>query len=305
LRGLVVHSQSGFLTVRSGDKSLVCRLRGRLKKDTPHGDVVSIGDEVEYRELSHEMGIIEEIYPRRGALVRMAPTSRGEYQQIIIANPDQAVFVFAFRQPEPKLGLLDRMLVMAEKQNIPAIIVVNKIDLIESEPGSPFDFYKNLGYPVHSTSAIRGIGIPELRRQLVGKLSVFAGPSGVGKSTLLNVLIPELSLRTSEVSRATQKGRHATVAKEMFLLPEGGFIADTPGLKTLALWDIDPQELDGYFPEMRELVGLCQFNDCAHLHEPGCAILDALKDQRIFPSRYKSYVRMRLGQDEENEAIDI
>ena len=269
-----------------------------MKRGARQGDVAAIGDQVEIQPLDAETGVIEQIYPRQKALVRVAPTPRGSYQQIIIANPDQAVFVFACRQPEPKLGMLDRFLVTAEKQGIPAMIVANKLDLLGEGELHPLAFYEQIGYPLCSVSAKYGLGLAELRSQLEGKLSVLAGPSGAGKSTLLNALIPQLSLSTSEVSQSTQKGRHTTVARELYALPEGGYVADTPGLKALALWDVEPSELDGYFPEMRHLVDQCQYNDCTHIHESGCAVLAALGDGRVEASRYQSYINMRLSQEE-------
>lgn len=295
--GLVIRSQSGFYSVQTEQQVLACRLRGRLKRGPRLGDVIAIGDRVELTQLDAESGVIEEILPRERMLVRMAPTPRGEYQQIIIANPDQAVFVFACSHPEPKFGMLDRFLVIAEKQCIPAHILVNKIDLMKKKQTlGLFDHYQQLGYPVLYTSAKTGDGMTELSRRLAKKISVFAGPSGVGKSTLLNVLLPGLGLAVNEISQATLKGKHTTVVKEMYPLPEGGYIADTPGLKALALWDIRPEEIDGFFPELRPLVAECLYNDCTHIHEPGCAVLEAVEDGRVHPRRYQSYPRMRLGE---------
>jgi ribosome biogenesis GTPase / thiamine phosphate phosphatase len=229
----------------------------------------------------------------------MAPTPRGEYQQIIIANPDQAIFVFAVTNPEPHLGMLDRFLVTAEKEGLPAIIVANKIDLLDLKKAEKiFGHYEPLGYPVLYTSVKQAVGLDELKDKMQGKISLLAGPSGVGKSSLLNSLQPGLGLAVREVSQATRKGRHTTVVRQLFKLEEGGYVADTPGLKALALWDIEPEELDGYFPELRELVSQCQFSDCTHLHEPGCAIQEALKEGRVHPERYRSYQRIRTGEAE-------
>lgn len=299
-RGLVIRSQSGFYTVKNDDGQWVCQLRGRLKKGRREGDVVGLGDWVRITPIEAERGVIDEIEPRKRMLSRMAPLPSGEYQQIIIANPDQAVFVFACLDPAPRFGMLDRYLVIAEKQNVPALIVANKIDLVSnSNPGELFGIYTEIGYPVLYTSVVSGKGIAELKAQLVGKISVFSGPSGVGKSSLLNVLIPGIDLAKRAVSQATSKGRHTTVAKDMYPLAGGGYIADTPGLKALALWDMEPDELDGYFPELRELVAECQFSDCTHEHEPGCAVQAAVLSGRISRQRYESYLRMRSGQEEE------
>jgi ribosome biogenesis GTPase len=249
--------------------------------------------------LGNATGVIEAVNPRSRMLSRLAPDPHGEYHQIIIANPDQAVFVFSCAQPAPHFGMLDRFLVIAEKAGIPAIIVANKIDQVGLEAAQQsFGHYEPLGYRVFYTSARSGEGVETLRGELAGKLSVFAGPSGVGKSSLLNWLLPELELEVREVSRATRKGRHTTVVREMFPLPGGGYIADTPGLKALALWDINPEELDGYFPELRQRVAQCAFSDCTHIHEPGCAVRLAVKEGGVHPQRYSSYVKMRLGEEE-------
>jgi ribosome biogenesis GTPase len=232
------------------------------------------------------------------SLSRKAPTPEGEYEQIIIANPDQAVLVFACAQPQPHLGMLDRYLVICEKQSLPALILVNKVDLIGLEQAQEiFEFYRPLGYPLLYVSAKSGFGLAELRQGLKGKISVFSGPSGVGKSTILKWLLPQWEREIGEVRRRVSKGRHTTVVREMVPLPEGGYVADTPGLKALALWDIRPEELDGYFVEMRSLVQQCAFNDCTHLNEPGCAIRRAVDEGNIHPSRYQSYLRLRFEEE--------
>ncbi len=265
-----------------------------------------MGDWVHYRTLPDGTGVIEAIEPRTRALSRMAPTPRGEYEQVIIANPDQVVFVFACAQPEPRLRMLDRMLVVAEKQDIPPLIVANKVDLTGREQAEAlFARYADIGYPVLYTSAATGEGIADLKSCLVGKVSALAGPSGVGKSSLLNAVQPGLGLAVREVSHATGEGRHTTVVRQMFPLEEGGYVADTPGLKAFSLWDVEPEELDGYFPEMRELVAACAFNDCTHLREPGCAIRQAVDEGRIHPERYQSYVRLRLELEEGLERTDL
>jgi ribosome biogenesis GTPase / thiamine phosphate phosphatase len=301
LRGLIICSQSGFYTVETQQGSFSCHLRGRLKQGKRLGDIVAVGDWVEFSPQDGGTGTIDAIEPRQRLLSRIAPTPRGEYQQIIIANPDQAVFVFACAKPEPRLGMLDRFLVVAEKQGIPVLIIANKVDLVGTEQAEAlFSHYTLLGYPLLYTSTKSRLGIQELVEKLRGKLSVFAGPSGAGKSSLLNSIQPGLGLSVRAVSQATAKGRHTTVVRQLFPLAGGGYIADTPGLKALALWDMRPEELDGYFPELRELVVDCQFNDCTHTHEPGCAVQAALERGEVHPERYASYVRMRLGQEEQD-----
>jgi ribosome biogenesis GTPase / thiamine phosphate phosphatase len=300
LPGLIIRSQSGFYKVKTEQGSLVCQLRGRLKQGDRLGDLVAIGDRVQVTPIDEKNGMIEEIEPRQRTLSRMAPTPRGEYEQIIIANPDQAVFVFACAEPLPRLRMLDRFLVIAEKQEIPAIIVANKVDLVGMENAVEiFGHYPQIGYRVIYTSAKTGLGVEDLNNVLAEKLSVLAGPSGAGKSSLLNAIQPGLGLVVDKISQSTGKGKHTTVLREMFPLERGGFVADTPGLKALALWDVEPEELDGYFPELRPLVADCQFSDCTHLHEPGCAVQQAVAQGLVHPERYDSYIRLRSGEEEE------
>lgn len=300
LHGLVVRSQSGFYTVETEEGPVVCRLRGRLKQGPREGDVIALGDRVQVTLLQDGNGVIEAIEPRHSMISRMAPQPQGEYQQIIIANPDQAFFIFACAEPAPRFGMLDRYLVIAEKQHIPAIIVANKVDLVGMQAAQDlFAHYEPLGYAVIYTSAKTGRGVVALKEKLIGRLSVFTGPSGAGKSSILNAIQPDLGLAVREVSQATSKGRHTTVVRQLHALEEGGYVADTPGLKALALWDIEPEELDGYMPEMRALVAQCQFSDCTHVHEPGCAVIEAVEDGRIHPERYQSYLRMRFSEEDQ------
>ena len=295
LPGLIVRAQSGFFTVETGRGAVVCGLRGRLKQGRHDGDLAAVGDRVLVAVLADGSGVIEEVEGRKQAIVRLDPRPRGFYQQVLLANCDQAVFVFACAHPNPKLRMLDRFLVIAEKQSIPAIIVANKIDLAE-EPKKIFGLYEPLGYRVIYTSAETGAGVDELRAALAKKISALAGPSGAGKSSLLNALQPGLGLAVNEISAALDKGKHTTVSRQLIPLAEGGYVADTPGWKSLALWDTEPEEMDAYFPELAPLVAECQFSDCSHTHEPGCAVLAALEAGRIHPERYDSYLRLRAGE---------
>ena len=299
MRGLIIRSQSGFYTVVAEAGLWTCHLRGRLKRGPRLGDIVAVGDWVRIEPVADGKAMIEEIEPRQRMLVRLAPTPRGEYQQIIIANPDQAVFVFSCAKPAPRLGMLDRFLVIAEKQSIPALIVANKVDLTGMDRARElFEHYLPLGYPVVYASVREPRGIEELQEHLRGNVSVLAGPSGVGKSSLLNAIQPGLGLAVREVSHITSKGKHTTVVRQMLPLVDGGYVADTPGLKALALWDIAPEEVDGYFPELRSLVADCQFNDCTHGSEPGCAVRSAVERGAVHPTRYEAYLRIRRGEEE-------
>lgn len=296
--GLIIKAQSGFFTVETGHGLVVCRLRGKLKQGRASGDIAAVGDRVRVTVLTDGSGVIEEVEARKRALVRLDPRPQGVYQQVLLANPDQAVFVFACAHPNPKLRMLDRYLVVAEKQKIPAVIVANKIDLVGlQEAKAMFGMYREIGYPVLYTSAAEKKGVEELREQLAGKISALAGPSGAGKSSLLNALQPGLGLEVREVSTAVNKGKHTTVTRQLIPLAGGGYVADTPGWRSLALWDTEPEEMDAYFPELAPLVAECRFSDCTHVHEPGCAVRAALEAGTIHPERYDSYLRLRAGQD--------
>jgi len=294
--GLIVKAQSGFFTVETGLGLIVCQLRGKLKQGRARGDIAAVGDKVRITVLPDGSGVIEEVEKRKRAIVRLDPRPQGDYQQILLANPDQAVFVFACAHPNPHLKMLDRYLVIAEKQNVSAMIVANKIDLVE-DPHKIFGMYEDIGYRVLYTSTKLNLGVDEFEEILTGKLSALAGPSGAGKSSLLNAIQPGLGLAVNEISEAVNKGKHTTVTRQMFPLQGGGYVVDTPGWKSLALWDTEPEEIDGYFPELRELVPHCQFNDCTHTHEPGCAVRLALREGKIYPERYESYLRLRAGKD--------
>jgi ribosome biogenesis GTPase / thiamine phosphate phosphatase len=295
-KGLIIKAQSGFFWAETGEGIIVCQLRGKLKQGRAKGDIAALGDHVVITKLEDGTGAIESVEERKQALVRLDPRPQGEYQQVLLANADQVVFVFACANPDPKLKMLDRFLVIAEKQKIPPIIVANKVDLVEN-PKELFGLYEEIGYHVIYTSTKTNAGLNELKNQLQNKISALAGPSGVGKSSLLNEIQPGLGLAVNEISKAMNKGKHTTVTREMFALDGGGYVADTPGWKSLALWDTEPEEMDAYFPELKNLVSHCQFSNCTHQHEPGCAVLSALKENKIHQARYDSFIRLRSGKD--------
>lgn len=310
LLGQITRSQSGFFSVRTEQGDYVCHLRGRLKKGRRDGDIAAVGDRVLVSPQADGSAMIEEVLERHSELIRMAPTPRGLFCQVLVANQDQLALVFACARPKPSLRLLDRFLVVCEKQQIPVLIVANKVDLVGLEQAQRmFSVYPELGYKVLFTSAVTGLGVEEFKSNLQGKLTGLAGPSGVGKSSLLNVVQPGLGLRVREVSDSTSKGRHTTVVREMFPLDGGGHVVDLPGLRMLAMWDMEPEEIDGYFPELRDLVRYCQFSDCTHRSEPGCAVIKAVEEGRVSMARYESYLRMRYGDlsdaPEESEPQDL
>ncbi|MBK8417886.1 MAG: ribosome small subunit-dependent GTPase A [Anaerolineales bacterium] len=292
----MIKAQSGFFTVETGEGLVICRLRGKLKQGRAIGDIAALGDYVQIELLADGSGAIETVEERKQAIVRLDPRPQGIYQQVLLANADQAVFVFACANPNPKFRMLDRFLVITEKQKIPAVIIANKTDLVDNAK-ELFRVYESIGYRVIYTSTKTRTGLDELKAQLQNKISALAGPSGVGKSSLLNEVQAGLGLAVNEISSAMNKGRHTTVTRQMFALDGGGYVADTPGWKSLALWDTEAEEIDAYFPDLRDLVPQCQFSDCSHKHEPGCAVLAALKTGTIHPERYDSYLRLRAGQE--------
>lgn len=297
--GVVLLARSGKHQVQGEEGEVaICDVRGRLKQEQLETNLMATGDRVRWRPTRAGLGVIEEVLPRETQLSRRRPGT--DEEQVLVANPDQAVFIFAAREPEPKLRMLDRLLVLAENNDLPALICINKVDLVEDEESLKamvwrFATYEEIGYPVVYTSAKTGLGVGELREHLAGKLSVLSGPSGVGKTSLLNAIQPDLGLHTREISEATGKGRHTTVATRLWPLEVGGYVADTPGLREAGLWDIAPEELDWHFPEMRDYVPNCRFSSCTHTHEPECAVKAAVEAGEISEERYESYKRLLEG----------
>lgn len=287
--GRVLRISGGAYHVETAGGGLTCVLAGRLKRGD--GPRASVGDRVRCERTDEGEGRIVAILPRESKLARRSVTGRAE--QVIVANLDQVVPVFAVARPAPDRIMLDRLLVIAELNGLDAFVVVNKADLGAVDG---FDGYRDAGYEVVATSAREGSGLEELADRLHGRISALAGPSGAGKSSLLNALVPGLERRVGEVSG--ERGRHTTVNATLVPLPDGGYVADTPGLQVLQLWAMDPDELAAGFPEFRALLGGCRFNDCRHLEEPGCAIRRALEDGRVAGHRYESY-RTLLEEAEE------
>jgi ribosome biogenesis GTPase len=294
-RVLSVHGLTSIVLGEDG-KQYRCAVRGLLKDlSTDLRHVVVAGDLVWLRPAAGDEGLIERIEPRQRLVCRM---SKGR-QHILAANIDQLVIVASAAQPALKPNLIDRFLVEAERMQIDPLIVINKIDLVEPADLMPLaGVYGQLGYRVLLASATTGQGIDRLRRMIVGKQSVVAGQSGVGKSSLLNAIEPQLGLRVAEVSRENEKGRHTTTVARLIPLAIGGCVVDTPGIRQFQLWDLVPEEVASYYRELRPYENFCRFPDCTHLHEADCAVKNAVADGRIDPRRYESYCHLRTGQPE-------
>jgi ribosome biogenesis GTPase len=297
MQGTVLRAQSGFFWVQTDTGVLECSLRGRLKRERQSSDLAVIGDLVDVVQIAPGKGAIEAIHPRRTKLARRAAFTKGLWKEdVIVANADQILLVFACAQPEFHAGMLDRYLVLTEFSEIDAVIVANKVDLIGLERAKQmFAAYTKIGYQVVYTSVTGGVGIDEIRGLLAGRISAVTGKSGVGKSSLFNIVQPGLNLETGEVSGAIGKGRHTTRVAELIALdlPGGGFLADTPGIRELGLWRFPVDQLAGCFREFRPFIGQCYFNSCSHTHEPDCAVRRALARGEIDQDRYASYCKLR------------
>lgn len=317
-QGVVYKKNNGIYTVHLPGEELLCGLSSRLKTQILpendsrdrravqafHTDPVAVGDVVQVSRIEGQRGQITSIEARRNSLSR--PTAlpmpgAHAFQQVIAANVDQVVPVFACADPAPKWNMLDRYLVMAEAAGVPSLICITKLDLatrpdgaLEAGLAQTVEEYRRAGYPVNLVSAQSGSGLQALRQSLAGRISVLLGKSGVGKTSLLNALQPGLGLRVNAVSTTTGKGRHTTSQSELVELGFGGALLDTPGTREFGMWDIEPQDLPGLFPEMRPYLGACRFGlNCQHDQEPGCAVRQAVTAGEISPRRWQSYLRLR------------
>ena len=317
--GLVVKEQSGFFWVELANGTVyMCRLRGRLMEEAQSTDIAAIGDQVTISILEQDesglKGVIEDVAERHSILSRASRTvgNRGggdrEREHVIVANADTIFFVFAAAQPAPDLHLLDRFLVAGETADVEDIvIVVNKVDLEDpTNIESTFQPYITMGYTLIQTSAKDGNGVDQLREMLVGKISAFTGPSGVGKTSLLNRLQPGLARQVKQISKTHKEGIHTTRDSALIKLDidqygDHSYLADTPGMRNLNVWDVEPEELDAYFIDIAGRVSDCRFGDCSHINEPGCAVRKAVKASDISKIRYKSYRQLR-GELEESIA---
>ncbi len=320
LTGIVYKKNLGHYDVHHHDQIINCVLSANLWKSFEttegsessqgrvvsvkkvHMDPVAVGDRVSFIPAEDGTGMILEVLPRRNYLARESAKpmpGAHAHEQVIAANLDQVIPVFAAANPDPKWHMLDRYLVTAESYDIPSLIVITKMDLVqgtryEKDLTDVFERYRKIGYPVLLTSAVDNKGVDQLRRVLSGRISVLLGKSGVGKTSLLNCLEPGLGLKVKNVNQKTGKGRHTTTHLELFPFSFGGGIIDTPGVREFGLYGMESEDLAYYFPEMRPLIGLCKFGmSCRHEDEPGCAIRQGVLEGQISPYRYKSYLRLK------------
>jgi ribosome biogenesis GTPase / thiamine phosphate phosphatase len=299
MKALVYKSTGSWYLVRTENgERWNARMKGIFKTEGMGStNPVAVGDEVmlEPEDETEGSAMITEILPRRNYIIRQAPSHKVNYQ-IVAANLDQCLLIATLREPKTSQGFIDRFLVACEAYHIPAVILLNKSDLFRAKEHERAEewrrMYASIGYGVLTASIKENIGVAELTGLLTGKTTLFSGHSGVGKSSLINILLPNLLLKTQGVSGWSGKGIHTTTFAEMFDLEQGGRIIDTPGLREFGLVDISRQELSHYFPEMRNRIQDCQFNNCLHVNEPGCAIKKALSEGQIHVERYISYCNM-------------
>ena len=336
LTGVVLNGGHGIYDVHTDNGILRCTLRGKLKKafaqaqsaksinkvrprydkmlDAPRTQRIerreksaealpvrlTVGDFVKLRQLDTRTGMIEEILPRQSTLSRKdaASTASRPIEQTMLVNLDQVVLVFATAQPEPHFGMLDRYLAICESAEIRPLICLNKVDLPhDSCVEEAAALYSGLGYTVIWTSSKTGEGIEDLSSLLKDHTSLFSGPSGVGKSSLVNAIEPGMAIKTGLISDATGKGKHTTTGSQLYPLSEGGWLADSAGIRALATWNIPPEELAWCFVEFRPYLNECFFSDCLHIDEADCAIHQAVEDEVLNEQRYTSYVRMATGKE--------
>jgi len=307
MKGLVYKSTGSWYIVKDGmGKFWNARTKGVLKMDDiTSTNPLAVGDEVEIEPETDadSSAMINEIFDRRNYINRQSPRFKHQHH-IVAANIDQSVLVATLKEPRTSQGFIDRFLVASEMYHVPAVIVINKTDLFRKKEEEQFEKWKNMyegiGYNVKSVSVKENKGIDEIKESLKDKISLLSGHSGVGKSSLLNVILPELNLKTASISGWSGKGQHTTTFAEMFDLPFGGRIIDTPGMREFGLVDISKQELSHYFPEMRNRLNDCQFNNCLHINEPGCAVKEAVLNGEINEDRYVSYVNILDSIEEKN-----
>ena len=302
--GLVIRNTGSWYTVKTDDggQLIDCKIKGNFRlKGIRSTNPVAVGDHVTLVPNNEGTAFITEIADRRNYIIRKA-SNLSKQSHIIAANVDQAMLVVTVNYPQTSTTFIDRFLASAEAYRIPVILVFNKVDILDDDELRYLDMminlYETVGYECRSISAERGDGVETVMQLLEGKVTVLSGNSGVGKSTLINRLLPDANLRTSEISDAHNTGMHTTTFSEMLPLPSGGYIIDTPGIKGFGTFNIEPEELSGYFKEIFRFSRDCRFSNCTHTHEPGCAVLKAVEDHYIAASRYQSYLSMLDDKEE-------
>ena len=303
MQGLIIKSTGSWYQVQVPDgRRFEARIKGKFRiKGLSTTNPLAVGDVVDFEfEPESQNAVIHHLHPRRNYIIRKS-INLSKQAQIIAANLDQAFLVVTLASPRTSLGFIDRFLVTAEAYSIPASLIFNKLDLFSKEGleilGEYQKIYQRIGYPCYEVSALKGTNIDIIQKLIKDKTTLFSGHSGVGKSSLINALLPELAIRTGEVSDWSDKGMHTTTFAEMHELPGGGFIVDTPGIRELGVIDIEQAELSHFFPEMRDRLNQCRFNNCRHINEPGCAIVAAVEEGAIEVSRYESYLSIYHGND--------
>ncbi len=302
MEGRVIKSTGSWYDVKIQSGEVVrCRVRGKLKiRDMKVTNPVAVGDLVNFEFEADGNGIIHDVIPRHNYLIRRS-TRKTAFGHILASNIDQAIVIATLTFPKTSLGFIDRFLISAESFRIPSLLVFNKTDMWTPEAfkftETLREIYTKVNVDFMVMSAVSGDNLELFREKLRGKTSLLAGHSGVGKSTILNMLYPGINQKTSEVSRFANKGTHTTTFAEMFEIEKDTFVIDTPGIKELGLMDIYDEEINHFFPEMRERFGKCRFHNCTHTHEPGCAVIEAVENGEISISRYESYLSMMEGID--------
>jgi ribosome biogenesis GTPase len=296
--GRILRAMSGFYWVETADGIIECKLRGRLKRVELQSEIAVIGDLVEIAVVSPGQGAIEAVHERTTRLSRVAVGSRGHKEDLIVANVDLVIVVVALADPEFHPRMLDRYLLICEHNNLEARIVASKSDLVSPEFASAaLAPYARIGYETQTMSTYTGQGVDTVKQWLPGRISVVTGKSGVGKSSLLNAIDPALALSVGAVSTTLNKGRHTTTMAQLIPLGNGGYVADTPGIREIAMWNIPQDELVNGFREFVPLLGDCRFSDCIHQNEPDCAIRAAVAAGSISQVRYDSYIRLLIGEE--------